>query len=90
MCQLGAVKKYIKKHNIQLIHAHLPWAGFLARVIHRHIRIPVIYTEHNKQERYHRITFWLNKLTFGWQNMAVAVSNDVEVSIRKNIGAKTT
>ncbi len=76
---------YIKENNIEIIHAHLPWAGFLSRLIHKLIRIPVIYTEHNRQERYHGVTFFLNKLTFNWQTLAVAVSEDVNESICNNI-----
>jgi len=79
------VIRYIRKHHIQLIHCHLPWAGLLGRLIYRLTRVPVIYTEHNKQERYHGVTFRLNKLTFNWQSLVIAVSQDVEESIRKNI-----
>lgn len=79
---------YIQKHNIQLVHAHLPWAGFLARLIHKKIKIPLIYTEHNKQERYHKLTYWLNKLTFNAQSKVLAVSGDVESSIKKRINPK--
>lgn len=79
------VIRYIRQHNIQLIHAHLPWAGFLSRFIHKLTGVPVIYTEHNKQERYHGLTFFLNKLTFNWQTQAIAVSQDVHESIMRNI-----
>lgn len=79
------VVAYIRQHKIQVIHCHLPWAGLLGRLIYRMTGLPVIYTEHNKQERYHGITFWLNKLTFNSQSRVVAVSQDVEESIRKNI-----
>ncbi|MBL7858462.1 MAG: glycosyltransferase [Cyclobacteriaceae bacterium] len=79
------VIRYIRNHEIQLVHCHLPWAGFVGRLVHLITRIPVVYTEHNKQERYHGITFWLNKLTFNWQNRALAVSADVAESIQQNI-----
>ncbi len=88
MQQKSKVQAYIKKHKIQLIHAHLPWAGFLSRFIHQSTKIPVIYSEHNKQERYHKITYFLNKFTFNWQSLAVAVSDDVATSIKKNIQPK--
>jgi len=35
--------RYIKQNNIQIIHCHLPWAGFLGRLIHYKTGIPVIY-----------------------------------------------
>ncbi|UII23883.1 glycosyltransferase [Fulvivirga ligni] len=80
---------YIRDNDIQLVHAHLPWAGFISRIVSKRCGVPVIYTEHNKQERYHKITFSLNKLTFGWQRKVLAVSSDVQTSILKNIGDKT-
>jgi L-malate glycosyltransferase len=83
-----SIVRYIRKQKIQLIHCHLPWAGILGRFIHRGTGIPVIYTEHNKQERYHFLTRWMNKFTFNWQSQVVAVSQDVAESIRKNIAPK--
>lgn len=81
--------KYIKANKIDIVHCHLPWAGFVGRIVHKLLRIPLIYTEHNKQERYHTITKLLNKITFNWQSIAIAVSNDVADSIEKNIHPKT-
>lgn len=80
--------KYCKQHQIQLIHAHLPWAGFLSRLVYKITKIPVIYTEHNLQERYHFITKYINKWTFNYQTLAIGVSNDVTQSIQKNIHPK--
>ena len=76
---------YIKANNITLIHCHLPWAGFLGRLIHYKTGIPVIYSEHNKQERYHFLTRLINKWTFNFQSLAIAVSDDVKTSIVKTI-----
>jgi glycosyltransferase involved in cell wall biosynthesis len=88
MRQIDKVDRYVQEHKIDLIHAHLPWAGFLARFLHKNNQIPLIYTEHNKQERYHKATFYLNKWTFNWQSKAIAVSSDVETSIQQNIKPK--
>lgn len=85
MLQVFKVIKYIKQNKIELIHCHLPWAGFLGRLIHKITRIPVLYSEHNKQERYHKITGTINRLTFNSQSVAIAVSADVAESIHKNI-----
>lgn len=79
------VENYIQTHQINLLHCHLPWAGFLGRLIHFRIQIPTLYTEHNKQERYHFFTRLLNKITFNHQTKVVAVSEDVRNSILKNI-----
>lgn len=76
---------YIRSNQIDIVHCHLPWAGFAGRLVYKTTGIPVIYTEHNKQERYHWITRLLNSITFNWQKKAIAVSSDVLESIQKNI-----
>lgn len=79
---------YCKENQINLIHCHLPWAGFLGRLVKNILKIPVFYTEHNKQERYHFLTKFLNKISFNQQSTAIAVSKDVEKSIQENIHPK--
>lgn len=86
---LLAVRKiaaYVRKHNIQLIHCHLPWAGMAGRVVGRLTGVPVVYTEHNKWERYHKLTYLMNKFTFGSQQRVIAVSAEVANSIKTNYG----
>lgn len=83
LLQVRKLANYIRKHNIQIVHAHLPWAGIVARMAGKIAGVPVIYTEHNKWERYNKGTFYLNKLTFPWQKTVVAVSKDVADSIKK-------
>jgi glycosyltransferase involved in cell wall biosynthesis len=85
LLQAKTVARYVKENKIDLIHCHLPWAGFLGRIVHRLTGVPVIYTEHNKQERYHKLTKWINRFTFNWQSAAIAVSGEVAESIQKNI-----
>lgn len=79
--------RYIREHQIQVVHCHLPWAGIDGRLVFRLADVPVIYTEHNKQERYHFLTRMMNRITFNWQSAVVAVSKDVADSIRKNISS---
>lgn len=85
MLQARKIAKYIRKNNIELVHCHLPWAGFVGRIVHRITKIPVVYSEHNKQERYRSVTKYLNKVTYNWQTSVIAVSGDVAGSIEKNI-----
>lgn len=82
------VIKYCKKNEIDIIHAHLPWSGFLGRIVYSRTKIPVIYTEHNIQERYHVATKILNKFSFNFQDLAIGVSEDSSQSILKNINPK--
>lgn len=83
--QYKKVIAYCETHKIDMIHCHLPWSGFLGRIIFKRTNIPLIYTEHNIQERYHIATKWLNKYTFNSQSLAIGVSADVTRSIKKNI-----
>lgn len=86
--QFPKIIKYCKENRIQVIHAHLPWAGFVSRLVHKLAKIPLLYTEHNLQERYHFITKIINRYTFSWQTLGIGVSEDVTNSILKNINPK--
>ena len=83
MLQVRLVQRYIKENRIQLVHCHLPWAGILARVVGKLTDIPVVYTEHNKQERYHLGTRVVNLLTMDLLRLVIAVSADVAESIHR-------
>lgn len=85
LSKYNEVADYCKMNEIDLIHAHLPWSGFLSRFVFKSIGVPLVYTEHNIQERYHIATRNLNKLTFNWQSLAIGVSSDVSASIHSNI-----
>jgi len=86
--QYSGVIEYCKTNEIDLIHCHLPWAGFLGRLVFALTKIPVVYTEHNMQERYHIATKKINQFTFNSQSLALGVSEDVSNSIKKNINPK--
>jgi glycosyltransferase involved in cell wall biosynthesis len=85
MLQANKIARYVKENQIQLIHCHLPWAGFVGRIVYRKTKVPVVYSEHNKQERYRLPTKLLNRFTYNWQTAAVAVSADVASSIQQHI-----
>jgi glycosyltransferase involved in cell wall biosynthesis len=88
MLKVPEIIRYIKKNKIDIVHAHLPWAGFASRIIYKISEIPVVYSENNIQNRYHFITKSINKITFNWQTKVIAVSGDVAASIQKNIKPK--
>jgi glycosyltransferase involved in cell wall biosynthesis len=81
MMNVFKIVEYIRKNDIKLIHAHLPWAGILARIVGKVSGVPVIYSEHNKLERYHWITRFVNICTMGLLSTLIAVSNDVAQSV---------
>jgi L-malate glycosyltransferase len=83
--QYSKVIDYCKDQDIDVIHCHLPWAGFLGRIVFQKTKIPTVYTEHNMQERYHVITKKINQYTFNFQSLGLGVSEDVTTSIKNNI-----
>ncbi|TVZ28228.1 glycosyltransferase involved in cell wall biosynthesis [Gillisia sp. Hel_I_86] len=86
--QYSRVIDYCKTNTIDIIHCHLPWAGFLGRLVFAKTKVPVVYTEHNMQERYHIATKKINQFTFNSQSLALGVSEDVTNSIKNNINPK--
>jgi len=85
LLQVFRLKRYCREHKIDVVHCHLPWAGFAGRLLFLLARIPVVYTEHNLQERYHFFTRILNRMTFNMQSAVIAVSDDVQKSINRLI-----
>lgn len=88
MLQGEKIINYCNEHKIDLIHCHLPLAGFVGRYVFARIKIPVIYTEHNIQEKYHLVTKVFNKYTYNAQSVAIGVSKDVTRSIMENINPR--
>jgi glycosyltransferase involved in cell wall biosynthesis len=76
---------HLRRHRIDVLHCHLPIAGVVGRIAGRLAGVPVVYTEHNKQERYHGFTRALNRLTWKMQAGVIAVSQDVADSVSAHI-----
>src|SRR5688500_14538029 len=89
MAKVWSVARYVRTNQIELIHAHLPWAGVLARMVGKITGVPVVYTEHNKQERYHSATRMMNLATMNLQKVVIPVSSDVAESLRSHKAALT-
>lgn len=82
----GRLVRLVREREIDLIHAHLPVAGMVARFAGARTRTPVVYNEHNVNERYGRLTRWGNRATWSLNKTAIAVSQPVADSIRHNMG----
>jgi L-malate glycosyltransferase len=82
------VAAHLRRSRADVLHCHLPIAGTVGRIAGRLTGIPVVYSEHNKQERYHWLTRRLNAATWRWQACAIAVSADVADSIRAHISSE--
>jgi len=71
---VGRLRRLVKDLEIDLIHAHLPTMGIVARIVSP---VPVVYTEHNMADSYRPLTRALNRLTYGRNAAATAVSGAV-------------
>lgn len=87
MLHAGRVAAELRRKRIDVLHCHLPIAGAVGRIAGRMAGVSVVYSEHNKQERYHAWTRVLSRVTWRWQARVIAVSADVAESIHANIGA---
>jgi glycosyltransferase involved in cell wall biosynthesis len=68
----------LERENIDLVHAHLPRAGLVARAAVRlGRRRPLVYTEHNLHRTYQPLIRMLHRTTFGFLDAAVGVSDPV-------------
>lgn len=86
LSQVGRVVADARRWEADVLHCHLPITGAVGRLAGKALGIPVVYTEHNLQERYHRLTAVLNKGTWGLQARAIACSEQVRTSIHGAIG----
>jgi glycosyltransferase involved in cell wall biosynthesis len=81
-----SLTRLVKREKIDIIHAHLPYAGVTGRLVARLGGVKaVVYSEHNVWERYRRPTYWANRLTFRMNDAVIAVSREVERSIRRGM-----
>lgn len=78
--------RFIEDIRADLIHAHLPMSGVIARCVGRYLRLPVVYTEHSVVDRYSLPTRWLNRLTYGMDSRKIAVSSAIANAIFEEYG----
>jgi glycosyltransferase involved in cell wall biosynthesis len=76
------LRRLIREREIDLVHVHSPSVGATMRSVVGPRRPALVTTEHNVWERYHRVTYWANALTFARNDHVFAVSDEVRESIR--------
>lgn len=74
---LGRLRELCAQSDI--VHSHLPMTGVLSRIVAP--RGAHVYTEHNLTWSYGLATRWANRLTYGLNATAIAVSQSVADSI---------
>jgi L-malate glycosyltransferase len=80
---------FLRDWRPDIIHCHLPLAGVIGRLAGSILNVPVVYTEHNLQERYHVLTRLANRVTWTMQSKVIAVSREVEDSIARSLPPRT-
>jgi glycosyltransferase involved in cell wall biosynthesis len=84
---LRDLRRLVAQGGIDLVHAHTPVPAIGARLF-LPSSVPIVYTEHNVWERYHRATYWGNLLTYGRNRHVFAVSEHVRSSVRYPSGVR--
>lgn len=84
---VARLARLARRRGVDLIHAHLPLSGAVARLAGRRAGLPVVYTEHSQHERHHWLSRIVNRATWGMQRRVIAVSRAVERSIDHGRGA---
>lgn len=83
--RLGAL---VRRERFDVIHAHLPLPGVLARLVGRRAGArALVYTEHSLPSRHRLATRILNMTTYRMNDAIIAVSEAVAGQIRPRTGA---
>ena len=67
--------------DFDLVHVHSPVPAIALRLPSWGPRPALVCTEHNVWDRYHRATYWANRLTFARNDYVFTVSDEVRRSI---------
>jgi glycosyltransferase involved in cell wall biosynthesis len=78
---LVRLRRLIRDRGIDVVHIHSPYVASMARCVLGRSK-PIVTTEHNVWERYHRATYWANVTTFPRNDHVFAVSDEVRESVR--------
>ncbi|MEM7409154.1 MAG: glycosyltransferase [Myxococcota bacterium] len=81
-----ALRRWLRAEQADVLHAHLPVPGTLARIASRGLPTRVVYTEHTTQDVYRPASRWLNAASYRWQDAVVAVSDRVRASALREVG----
>lgn len=79
----GRLRRLIRAIGADLVHAHLPTMGIIARLVSP---VPVVYTEHNLADSYRLVTRIGNYLSYARNRRVIAVSEAVALSLRRYPG----
>jgi glycosyltransferase involved in cell wall biosynthesis len=86
------LRRLLAADPVDIVHVHSPVLASVTRLLVRSMprrhRPVVIGTEHNRWPRHHRLTRWVNRATIGWQDVTIAVSDDVRTTMSRRAAAR--
>jgi glycosyltransferase involved in cell wall biosynthesis len=87
------LRRRLRSSPVDVVHVHSPYVAAVVRIVGRTLprrsRPVVMSTEHNVWERYSRLTYWANRLTYRLDAAHVAVSDGVRATIPTSLQAIT-
>ena len=75
------LRKLVRETNPDIVHVQNPYPAAGARLALRGLDVPLVYTEHNVWESFHRATRLANAATFWLNDASIVVSDGVRDSI---------
>ncbi len=80
---MPSICRYLREKETCVLHAHLPWSSIIGRLAARRCGVPaILYTEHGCWERLNPISRMCNRATLGWNDLTIAVSEEVRASMK--------
>jgi glycosyltransferase involved in cell wall biosynthesis len=86
---VNRLRRLVGTGRFDLIHTHLPYPAFGARLALASPRPVLVHTEHNVWDRHRTLTRAVNARTYGSNAAVIAVSEAVAASIRRPAGVGT-
>jgi len=88
---LWRLSRLVRRGRFDVVHVHSPVSAALTRILVRlaHPGVAVVDTEHNRWPSHHRLTRALNRWTYGANDAALAVSEEVTASMPPHARAAT-
>ena len=77
----GGFWRLLRRIRPDVVHAHLPVPGILARVL-TEPRTAVVYSEHSMPASHRSLTRFVNRATYGWNDLVVCVSVAVYEAVK--------
>lgn len=76
------LRRFVRRESIDVVHTHMPVPAVGARLALLGTGVRLVHTEHNVWDRYRRLTYWANAVTYRRNSAVIAVSQAVADTIK--------